>query len=272
MFFKILKRTFWGWWDNISFSFLTSIMGATNPFFIVLLSTFRWIVAEDFEIVIKYQNLFFVLIIVCLLSIAVFPTTIAAYAIQRRLLKGDTEKFFLYYWKGLKKYFGRGMLLTLINTIIGGLLAYSIVYYNTALSSWYPFNYILIGISGLFILLFLLSQIVMIPLVITDDYKISEYYLISFHMTLKNGLRIALVAIVNFIMVVIFFIPIISPFLIIVPIVAYYGFASTLHLWTFSYVDGSVSVEDVLPKRKFKELFTPFANMFVSKSKRKKRK
>ena len=266
-YFKILKQTFWDWWDNISYSLLTSILGSCNPFFIIILAAFRWSFSDDFTFLLQYGKEFFVVLMTSLIIIPIFPTTIAAYSLQNKIIDLKLENFFVQFWRELKKYLGRGLLFTLINGIVGFLLSYSIIFYSDFLKDWYPFNYILIGLSALFIFLILLSQFIMLPLVVKDDYPVLEYYVISFYMTLKNGLLLLALFLFQSIMVFIFFIPVIVPFLTIIPIVVYFGFVSTFHIWAFKYIDGEVDVSVPLRKRKIREIFSPFAGIRKNRKK-----
>lgn len=264
MFGKILKRTFWSWWDNISYSILTSVLGGTNPFFLWFLATFHYTVA-NFDLVVDNPDEFTVFFSIMLLTLHVFPTTLASYAMQSQLIDGKMNRFFRSWWEALKKYFVRGIVVTLINGAAGYMLGNSVVYYKNALESIYPFNYVLIGFSGLFFFILLISQIIMIPLMVTDKYKIYEYYLIAIHMTFKKGFVILLVGLINVIIFLIFMIPVVSPFLVVVPLIAYFGFAGTLHHWTFRYADGQVDKNADTPKRKIGEIFSPFGNLFKSR-------
>ena len=268
MFRKIIYRTFWSWWDNFSYSIITSFFGSTNPFFLIFLATFQWILGLLTQSVTSldvYKDLIFVLCITTLVNIHTFPTTVVAYALQDKLIDGPIDQFFRTYWTELKRIFGRTMIVTLINIVIGGLLAFSFLFYNSAFPADNPLKFILIGISAWFLLILLISQIYMVPLMVREKYRFWEYYMISIYMTFKHAFLILGVSLVNAIIFLLFAIPIVSPFLVVVPIVAYFGLVSTLHIWTFRYVDGEISMKDPMRRRKLRELFAPFINLLTGK-------
>ncbi|OHD55984.1 MAG: hypothetical protein A2Y33_11025 [Spirochaetes bacterium GWF1_51_8] len=274
MFFGILKRTFWSWWDNLSYSVFTSFLGAANPFYLVLIAGFRWLLAEDVGFVFQYKDIFFLIVAGSILNMQTFPTTLAAYSMQAKLIDGEVKSFFREYWAELRKVFGKGMILTLINTVIGLILGYSILYYRDNLAHLYPVNFILIGLSGWFIFSFLLSQFLQVPLIISDlkenkedRQKIGGLYLVSLYWMVKKGIVMLGIGIVNLIIFFLFTIPAVSPFLTIVPIFAYMGFASTLHTWTYRYVFDDFPAGKDFPKRKLSDMFSAFGGKHTNKNK-----
>ena len=273
MFFGIIKRTFWSWWDNLSYSVFTSLLGAANPFYLVLIAGFRWLLAEDIGFLIQYKDVFFLIIAGSILNMQTFPTTLAAYSMQAKLIDGEVKSFFREYWGELRKVFGKGMIMTLINTVAGLILGYSILYYRDHLANLYPLNYILIGLSGWFVFSFLLSQFIQVPLIISDlkekkedRQKIGGYYIVSFYWMVKRGLVMLAVGMFNLFIFFLFTIPAVSPFLTIVPIFAYMGFATTLHIWTYRYVFDDFPQGKDFPKRKFKDMLTPFGGRLAKKN------
>ncbi|OHD56744.1 MAG: hypothetical protein A2014_02330 [Spirochaetes bacterium GWF1_49_6] len=266
MFFSIIKRTFWSWWDNLSYAVFTSLLGAANPFYLVIIAGFRWLFAEDMGFILQYKDAFFLVLMGSILNMQTFPTTLAAYSMQAKLIDGETKSYFREYWGELRKVFGKGMIFTLINTTAGLLLGYSILYFRDKLVNLYPWNYILIGLSGWFIFSFLLSQFIMAPLVISDlaekkedRLKIGSYYMISLYWMVKKGLVMLGLAIINLLIFFIFTIPAVSPFLTVIPIFAYMGFVTTMHTWTYRYVFDDFPQGKDFPKRSVRDLFSPFS-------------
>jgi hypothetical protein len=266
MFFSIIKRTFWSWWDNLSYAVFTSLLGAANPFYLVIIAGFRWLFAEDMGFILQYKDAFFLVLMGSILNMQTFPTTLAAYSMQAKLIDGETKSYFREYWGELKKLLGKGLIFTLINTTAGLLLGYSILYFRDKLVNLYPWNYILIGLSGWFIFSFLLSQFIMAPLVISDlaekkedRLKIGSYYMISLYWMVKKGLVMLGLAIINLLIFFIFTIPAVSPFLTVIPIFAYMGFVTTMHTWTYRYVFDDFPQGKDFPKRSVRDLFSPFS-------------
>lgn len=266
MFFSIIKRTFWSWWDNLSYAVFTSLLGAANPFYLVIIAGFRWLFAEDMGFILQYKDAFFLVLMGSILNMQTFPTTLAAYSMQAKLIDGESKSYFREYWGELRKVFGKGMIFTLINTSAGLLLGYSILYFRDKLVSFYPWNYILIGLSGWFLFSFLLSQFIMSPLVISDlaekkedRLKIGSYYMISLYWMVKKGLVMLGLAIINLLIFFIFTIPAVSPFLTVIPIFAYMGFVTTMHTWTYRYVFDDFPQGKDFPKRSMRDLFSPFS-------------
>jgi hypothetical protein len=266
MFFGIIKRTFWTWWDNLSYSIFTSMLGAANPFYLVIIAGFRWLFAEDVTLILQYKDAFFLVLMASILNMHTFPTTLAAYSMQVKLIDGETKSFFREYWGELKKMFGKGMIFTLINTAAGLALGFSILYFRDKLVNIYPWNYILIGISGWFIFSFLLSQFIMSPLVVSDleekkedRLKIGSYYMISLYWMVKKGLLMLGVALMNVFIFILFTIPAVSPFLTVIPIFAYMGFITTMHTWTYRYIFDDFPKGKDFPKRSVRDLFSPFS-------------
>lgn len=262
MFFKIVRRMFWTWWDNLSYSILTSLFGAMNPIYLAFLAGCMWALSVDFQLFVDYKDSFIILAGIAVMSMNVFPTTLAACSIQGRLIDGKVRKFVKEYFAEVKRLFWRGMGLTLVNALAGYLLSYSFLFYRDRLADWFPVNYILIGLSALFYLVLLLSQIILVPLAASDDYPLFEYYLIATHMTFKNGFVLFGVGVFHLLLMAILTIPVVTPFLVIVPVVAFYGLTFTLHIWAFRYADGQVSAEEDWKRRSGKELLSPFTAPF----------
>ncbi len=267
MFFKIVRRTFWSWWDNLSYSILTSLFGAANPFYLAFLAGCMWALSVDFQLFIDYQDVFIILVSISLLAMNAFPTTMAAFSVQSKLIDGSLGKFVKAYFAELKRLFWRGLGLSLVNGLAGYLLAYSFLFYRDRLADWFPFNYILIGLSALFYFVLLLSQIILVPLAASDDYPLFEYYLISTHMTFKNGFALFGVSVLHLLITVLFTVPVVTPFLVVLPMVAYYGLIMTLHTWAFRYSDGQVPENEEWTKRNGKELLSPFVSPFKKRKK-----
>lgn len=264
MFFKIVKRTFWTWWDNLSFSMLSSFLGGLNPFYIIFLGTFTYIV-EDFSLVVDFKEFFLLLFGGVLPAIHVFPTTIAAYSVQKRLIDKKSVKYFSEYWQDLKKYFGKGLVLTLICLLAGLLLAYSVLFYQQQLSGL--LSMILTVISSVFFIILMFMQLIIVPLVIEDDYPVKDYFLISVSMIFKKPLLLIPVLIFESLLLLLSFIPALSPVLVIIPLVAYLGLVSIFRIWLFRYLDDAPEIHKELGERSAGELFSPITTLFKSKKK-----
>ncbi len=257
MFIRILRRTFWSWWDHLSYSIFTSFNAAVNPFFIFLMAGL-WVFYTRGDFFTQNAGLFFVLITTCLFAMPFFPTALASYSYQAKIIDDEITSIFKEYFLELKRVFWKGIFHSLLNGLIGFLLSYSIIYYQQSMTHLFPLNIILTGLSVWFLFILLMMQIILLPLLTSDEYRFHEYYMVAFFLTFKKALPLFLVSVVNILFFVLLTVPIVSPFLTVVPIISYFGLVSTLHIWTFRYADGAADPKEKLPKRNIGELFSPF--------------
>lgn len=257
MFIRILKRTFWSWWDHLSFSIFSSFTAAVNPFFVFLIAG-MWVFYTRGDFFTQNAGLFFVLITTCLFAMSIFPTALAAYAYQARIIDDSYQSVFKEYFQLLRKLALRGLLHSLLNGLLGFLLSYSILYYQQAFSQRVVLQMVLTGLSVWFLFILLMMQMILVPLLSQEKYRFHEYYMVAFYLTFKRALPLFLVSVVNILFFVVLTVPIVSPVLTVVPVVSYFGLAATLHHWTFRYADGQYDPKESLPRRSLQELFSPF--------------
>lgn len=109
-----------------------------------------------------------------------------------------------------------------------------------------------------FAMILFMMQSVIVPLIAEEDYRFTDFYKIALVYTMRNIFPLLLMAFMHILAFVMLTIPVVSPFLTVVPIVAYFGLIATMHNWTFMYVDGQVELSEDIPRRQLKELFSPF--------------
>ncbi len=257
MFIKIMRRSFWSWWDNISYSIFVSMTAAVNPFFILLIASI-WAFYTEVQFFVSNDSLFLVIIMTCVFAMPFFPTSLAGFRLQGIIIRDESNSLVRDYWESLKAVFWRGLLHSIVYGAAGLGLAYSILYYRDFLGHLFPLNYILIGVSMWFAMILFMMQSVIVPLIAEEDYRFTDFYKIALVYTMRNIFPLLLMAFMHILAFVMLTIPVVSPFLTVVPIVAYFGLIATMHNWTFMYVDGQVELSEDIPRRQLKELFSPF--------------
>jgi hypothetical protein len=264
---KIVYRSFWSWWDNLSFSLVNSFMGTLNPFTLVILSSLMWSFTGDAGLFLSNPVFFGVALGAALLGAASFPTTAAAAAMQEKLIDEGTSSFFREWWDCMKQVIWRSLFVSLILAAAGGLLAFSVVFYLTALAAYFPFNLFPVLISAWFYVMILMAQSVLVPLLWREKMPLHHYFLVSFTVTAKNGARMFAVSAVLVLVFLFTCIPLFSRWTAIFTVLTYTGFAQTLNAWTYRYVSGETVENESVKKRRASELLSPFASLFKPKPK-----
>ncbi len=203
MFIRVLKNAFSRWWDKMAYTFITSFLGAINPFYLYLLATILiWFMPENKLLFVQSAEQFWLFLPPIILMTPVFPTSFAAIATQKKLLESDImyfKQYFPEYFRSLAQTIKPSLWLSLIYGVTGFLLSYASVFYYKLL----PHPALQIGAIVLMFwiyLLILLSQFVLIPLICYNpQLKIKESITLSFKMVLAQGLTILGVAAINLI-------------------------------------------------------------------------
>ncbi len=236
-FFRIIRDTSMYWWKNISYSIVASLFAALNPFFIVFIAAI-WVFYTRGAFFVGNAALFFVILSTCFFAMPFFPTVTASYQTLEKYTDNlEVKSFFKLYWDSFKGIWLKALVHSIVNGLAGLLLAISVLFYKDYLSFISPYNYILIGISGWFMLMLFLTQIMVLPLLYTDDYPFHEYYMIGFFRTMKHGFLLLMIAIVQGFIMILLTVPIVAPFLTVIPLISYFGLTAFLHITTFRYVD-----------------------------------
>lgn len=144
MFVEVMKESVSRWWDRLGYSLLNSFLGALNPVFLALMVYFFFLVTpswNNFESSEQMLRLIFqwmpVVIPAAFVS-PLFPTTLAAFNMQKRVLEHQTI-----YFKDYFKDYGKSLLKTLLPSfvliLIYGALSFTVTfagvfYFNLATS------------------------------------------------------------------------------------------------------------------------------------------
>ncbi len=267
----IIRRSFWSWWENISYSLLSSFLGAINPFFLIVVATFMWSFTTDSKLMLEHPEFFIAMIGMSLAASPFFPTTLAAVSVQGKLLTEGSAGYFGFYLKELKRLFFRGLEYTLVFALAGLLLGFSVWFYHTQLDFIHPFNDVLAALSGWFYVVLLLMQFYLVPEVVYETEGLIANVAVAFLMLFRK-LRLMLTAFFfSGFVVALMLLPAASRFTAVVPLVTVVGFRGVVFHWLYWLANDEVppALQEE-KKRSAGDIFSPFTALFRKGKKGKK--
>lgn len=230
MFIKIIKNGFSRWWDKMGYAILTSIFSAINPFFLAssLFLLLAFLRPDSINLMQNLEQIAIYLPVIILVT-AVFPTTFAGIAVQKRLIETETiyfKQYFGDYFRGLWKFIGPSLKLTLLYAAVGFLLSFGgVFYFKNFASPVLKFGSLLI-IFWIYIFV-LLSRYILIPLIIYNpEMKTWEAIKLSFKIVMAEGLAILGIVIIDLVLFLMLV------FTRIFFLLIYYGLSSSLRVYT----------------------------------------
>jgi hypothetical protein len=167
MILKILKDSFISWFENIGFSIVSSILASVNPFFVLL----AFIIFNAFygNRAVLFQKFEAQLLTVALITAvqAVFPTTVAAVSVQKKVVQGEVNymsEYFPAYLKSLLETLLPSIIMSVFYFIITYLLVWSGILYSHMLTG--NFKIVMVSFITCLYVFFLLTQWIAVPLII----------------------------------------------------------------------------------------------------------
>lgn len=156
MFFRILKRTFWQFYENLFKGVLINFL-----FFLLLFLVF----VIFFIRLAKYEVTFFILFF----TWHIFSPGIIYYLTKIITFK-EQKGMFKEIFDGIIRYFLQGTVIFIINTVF--FFLFFLVYdFYRKLQAFKIFSLILAGVSIWIAIIFLLMQIYLIPILVLDEKK-----------------------------------------------------------------------------------------------------
>jgi len=132
MWVKVLKESFWLWWDNLSKNILVSIMGflVNIPTLAIVMGLFIFM-RIPFEATPTYEELsYFWLVISVLFGMSMFfPSQIALLGVAKRFATGEHKKFFAEFFEELKLTWKKSLIGTFVAPVIMFLGVFAIIFY-----------------------------------------------------------------------------------------------------------------------------------------------
>jgi hypothetical protein len=165
---KIIGRSFARWWNKLGYSMLSSILGALNPFFILMILSCLWLLTGKLPVVMQKPSFYLTIAGLLFALQGVFPTTVYAIAMQKRVNEGDImyiKDYFPDYIDSIKKFTLPSIFLTLFYAVIAYFIMNSIFFYY-----YFPVSgsikAAIITVLILLYLYFMLVQYILVPLLL----------------------------------------------------------------------------------------------------------
>lgn len=229
MFIRVIRQAFVRWWDKMGYTFLTSLLGAVNPFYLyIIYVTIGWLTAPDKTPFFQASEQFLLFLPAIILAAPVFPLTFAAIGIQKQVIENETvyyRRYFPDYFSTLRRIFLPSLALLPMYIAAGFFMSYAGIFYYKMLPVPGLKIAVLVVLFWLYLVL-LMSQYVLLPLIIYNpELKLRQAVKISFQMVLAQGLNIFLIGLLDLIL---------NIFLILsraLGILFYYGISSHLRIY-----------------------------------------
>jgi len=268
MSWTLMRRVFWSWWENLSYSLLSSFLGAINPFFLFIVATFMWSFTADSKLMLEHPGFFIVLIGMSIAASPFFPTTLAAFSSQGKIIKEGPAGYFNFYISELKRLFLRGLGYTLLFAFAGLILGFSVWFYHFQLKTIAPFNDVLAAFAAWFYFVLILMQFYLIPEVLYETEGVISNVAVAFLMSFRKLGLMLTAFLFSGVVVSLMIFPAASRFTAVVPLVTVVGFRGVVVHWTYWLTNDEVPLDLQEKKnRKLSDLFVPFTSLFRKKQK-----
>ncbi|URA10031.1 hypothetical protein [Thermospira aquatica] len=259
---RILGRSFWSWWDNLSYSLVTSLIGSMNPSFLVLVPTVAFVITTDVTFVQQHWGFWIVMICTTIGGMWLWPLSVVSHVMHERMIDGPVVEYFKTLWKMVKEWFFPSLGWWIGGTISGGLLGLSLVF-SLEQVRVFPLFWSLVVLFALwFLVVLMMMQMVLVVLLYKSGLKPQEMLVLALYTVARHGVVYFVMLVISWVVYAFLFVPATNPITLVIPLVTVYGIGPVLHVWTFRYV-----FEEALPaekKRSLLELFTPFVQLWQS--------
>jgi len=257
---RILKRSFWSWWDNLSYSLVTALVGSLNPSFLVVVPTVVFLLTTDVGFL--RQNWWFWGLV---LSTAVggmwlWPLSVVSHALHEELANGPVLGYFKRLWELTKMYFLRSLGWWFLGTIVGALFGLSFVFYNRFMGQLFVVGGIFLFVLVWLFLMWVMMEMVLVVAIYKSGLKWQEMLLVAGYTVMKYALVYLGILAVSWVIYVVLMIPAVNPITMVIPLVTVYGIGGMMHIWTFRAVFDEWPSEE--KKRSLWELLTPFKQLW----------
>ncbi|MCX7882069.1 MAG: hypothetical protein N2314_02475 [Brevinematales bacterium] len=266
---KILWRSFWSWWDNLSYSMFTALMAAVNPSFLVLVPTVAFLLTSDIGFLREYWWVWVIVVCTAIGGMWLWPLSLASHRMHEEMINGPIVGYLKKFWQFTKERFWLSLALWGITTVIGALFGVSLVLCWQRIGTSPFFWGILLFVCVWFFVLFLAWEMVFVILLYKSGMKIAEMLLLALYTVIKYAFVYVVMVGVSWVVYLILLVPAATPFLatpgimpllVVVPLVSVYGIGAVIHIWTFRYVFEEVPPQE--RKRSLLELLTPFVQLW----------
>ncbi len=257
---RIFGRSFWSWWDNLSYSLVTSLVGAMNPSFLVLVPTVAFVMTTDVAFVRQHWGFWAVMICTTMGGMWLWPFSVVSHAMHERMMDGPVVEYFKTLWKMVKEFFLPSLGWWLAGTLSGGLLGLSFVFSIEQVRVFPVFWSLVIFFAVWFFVVLMMMQMVLVVLLYKSGMKPQEMLVLALYTVVKYALVYFVVLVVSWVVYVILLVPATNPITLVIPLVTVYGIGPVVHVWTFRYV-----FEEAIPEQKRRsvwEIFTPFVQLW----------
>jgi len=265
---KILWRSFWSWWDNLSYSFVTALIAAVNPSFLVLLPTVAFLLTTDAAFVQRFWQFWVVVVCASLGGLWLWPMSVVSHRMHEELMNGPVMKYFARLWEYTRQSFWSSLVWWLGGTLVGLVFGLGFAFYGHQMLFSSPVWGIVLFLVLWFFLLWVMVEMILAILIYKSGMKPGEMLLLAVYTVFRYAVVFILMVLVSWAVYGIFMIPAVVPFvsssglsffLLIVPLVSVYGIGAVFHIWTFRFVFEEVPPES--KKRSLWEIFTPFVQI-----------
>ncbi len=266
---RILSRSFWSWWDNLSYSMFTALVAALNPSFLVLVPTVAFLLTSEIGFVKQYADFWIIIGCTTVAGIWLWPLSVVSHRMHEEMTNGPVVGYFKKLWQFIREHFWSSLGFWVVATGIGFLFGLSFVFYARQMASFSPLWAIVFFVSLWFFVLFMMMEMVLVVLLYKSGMKVGEMLLLAFYTVIRYAFVYFVVFLISWVLYGILLVPAATPFLptpgimplfVIIPLVSVYGLGPTLHIWTFRYVFDEAPPEE--KKRSIWELFLPIVHLW----------
>lgn len=257
---RVLWRSFWSWWDNLSYSLMTALVGAMNPSFLILVPTVAFLLTTDISFLQKNWEFWMMVLCTTVGGMWLWPLSLVSHRMHEEMINNGIHGYFKRLWVMIRESFLPGLMWWAFGTLIGGLLGLSFLFYGRFLLTFPVFFWIMLFVSLWFFMFWMMAEMILVILIYRSGLKAREMILLAFYIALRYAFVYLVLLGISWALYGVLIIPTVNPITMVIPLVTIYGIGPVIHIWAFRYAFEEMPPEG--KKRSVWELFTPFVQLF----------